>query len=248
MLNKVTTLALAAVVTLAGCSGTSKTGGQTAGGGAAASKRPRDGFESRRDPGITPETRFAAGQLAEEHGALSRAAHQYENALKLDPNHLKSLYRLGVVYAGQKKYPDAIEIWKRYVRASKEAPEAYSNLGFCYELAGHPEDAEAAYLKGIRRDARNQPCRVNYGLMLVRLGRVGEGKMQLQAVLQPAEVHYNVGSVYEALGRREQAKSEYRQALSLDPALADAQTRLAELDGSGRPTTQPAETGITKTE
>lgn len=248
MVKQLTILTLAAAVTLAGCSGTPKTGSQPAGGGAAASKRPRDQFESRRDPGITPETRFAAGQLAEEHGALARAADQYQKALRLDPNHLKSLYRLGVVYAGQKKYPDAIEVWKRYVRASKEAPEAYGNLGFCYELAGHPADAEAAYLKGIRRDARNQPCRVNYGLMLIRLGRVGEGKMQLQAVLQPAEVHYNVGSVYEGLGRREQAKAEYRQALALDPALADAQTRLAELDGSGRATTQPTENGITKTE
>ena len=66
--------------------------------------------------------------------------------------------------------------------------------------------------------------------MLVRRGRVGEGKLQLGAVLKPAEVHYNLGSVYESQGHKEQAKAEYRQALELDPRFADAATRLGELD------------------
>jgi Flp pilus assembly protein TadD len=45
-------------------------------------------------------------------------------------------------------------------------------------------------------------------------------------VLTPAEVHYNLASVYEWMGRKEQAKVEYRAALALDPRLSDAQARL----------------------
>ncbi len=248
MVSRKTVVALAAAVALAGCAGPPGSKSINASGGSAKQRPSRDEFEARRDPPINAATRYAAGQLAEEHGALPRAAYQYRRALKLDPTHLKSMYRLGVVLAGQRKYHEAIDVWKQYVKASNGAPEAYSNLGFCHELAGDTQEAEAAYLKGIARDARSQPCRVNYGLMLVRLGRVGEGKVQLQAVLQPAEVHYNVASVYEALGRREQAKAEYRQALALDPTLADAQSRLSELNGPAPSQTQPAESGLTKTE
>ena len=244
MSNVRVVVALAALVAVAGCSASNSAGRK----GAAERRTKRNEFEARRDPPINAETRYAAGQLAEQHGALPRAADQYRDALKLDPNHVKSMYRLGVVYAQQKKYGDAIDVWKQYIKATGGAAEAYGNLGFCYELAGQPAEAEEAYRKGIRNDPRNQPCRVNYGLMLVRLGRVGEGKLQLQAVLEPAEVHYNVGSVYETLGRREQAKIEYRQALALDPAMADAQSRLGELEGAARSTTQPAESGFTKTE
>ena len=60
------------------------------------------------------------------------------------------------------------------------------------------DEAETAYLRGIERDPKNVPCRTNYGLMLARLGRTAEGTLQLQAVLTPAEVHYNLASVLVA--------------------------------------------------
>jgi tetratricopeptide (TPR) repeat protein len=186
-------------------------------------------FEKRRDPAIRSETRYAAGELAETRGAYAQAAAQYREALKQDPNHLPSLYRLGVVLAQLRNYPDAIATWKRYLQATRDSAAGYSNLGFCYELASRPDEAEAAYQKGIRKDPRHVACRVNYGLMLIRRGREGEGRQQLQAVLKPAEVHYNVGSAYESLGRAEQARLEYRRALELDPGFSDAQVRLSEM-------------------
>src|SRR4051812_20926661 len=56
-------------------------------------------FEKRRNPAIRSETRYAAGELAEPRGAYAQAADQYRQSLKQDPNHLPSLYRLGVVLA-----------------------------------------------------------------------------------------------------------------------------------------------------
>ena len=186
-------------------------------------------FEKRRNPAIRSDTRYAAGELAETRGAYAQAAEQYRQSLKQDPNHLPSLYRLGVVLAQLRNYPDAIATWKRYLQATHDSAAGYSNLGFCYELANRPDEAEAAYLKGIRKDPRHVACHVNYGLMLIRRGRDDAGRQQLQAVLKPAEVHYNVASAYESLGRKEQAKLEYRKALELDPGLTDAQVRLSEM-------------------
>jgi tetratricopeptide (TPR) repeat protein len=187
-------------------------------------------FEKTQDPPFTAQTHFAAGQLAESHGASEKAIEQYQKALKLDPKHLPSLYRIAMIQVQSREYDKAIESWRAYVRESGGSPNAQSNLGFCYELAGQPFAAEEVYRQGIARDSRNVPCRVNYGLMLARLGRTNEAIVQLQAVLPPAQVHYNLGSVYEQLGKRQQAKEEYRQAAQLDPNLVQAKSKLASID------------------
>lgn len=236
-----TAVALLAAALLAGCSGASR--GETAAGGPThdpawqrlhASKKqalkPQNKFEASKDPAITAATYYASGQLAESRSLYTQAADQYRKALKLEPKHQASMYRLGVTYAVLKRYPDALDVWERYLKVTGESAEAYSNLGFCYELSGQPAQAEAAYLKGIGRDAKNAACRVNYGLMLARQNKTNEATLQLQAVLSKPEVHYNLASVYETQGRKEQAKLEYQKALQLAPEFKDAQARLDALD------------------
>jgi tetratricopeptide (TPR) repeat protein len=231
---------LAVAVGAPGCASHDKGGAKAAQSGRGG---PGSAFESASaDPPIASDTRFAAGQLAESHGALPQAAEQYRAALKANPKHVEAMYRLGIVYASMKKYPEAVEVWKRYIGSTNGSAAGYSNLGFCYELAGRPEQAEAAYQKGIEKDPRHMATRVNYGLMLVRRGRTNEGSLQLQAVLAPAEVRYNVGSVYESLGRKQQAKAEYEAALRLDPSLADAQSRLDGLSGKAQANAPMAQT------
>jgi tetratricopeptide (TPR) repeat protein len=190
----------------------------------------RTTFETVKEPDLTANTRFAAGQLAESQGSTPNAIIQYREAIKIDPSHQQALYRLGVLYAEIKDYPNAIEIWKQYIIATNGSATGYANLGFCDELAGRLNDAERAYQAGIAKETLNQQCRINYGLMLTRTGRANEAVIQLQTVLKPAEVHYNMASVYEQQKKSDLARAEYRKALELDPAMMDARTRLAELD------------------
>lgn len=187
-------------------------------------------FEQSKDPKFNANTHFAAGQLAESQDDFPRAIAQYNEALKLDAKHIPSLYRLALVYTQQKDYPKAIEAWKSYIKVTDGSAEGYNNLGFCHELAGQPDLAETAYKKGVAKDPKHPACRINYGLMLARHGRTSEAIVQLQAVLTPAQVHYNLASVYEQQGRKEQAKIEYRKALELDPNFIDARTRLSAVD------------------
>jgi tetratricopeptide (TPR) repeat protein len=187
-------------------------------------------FDQEKDPQFNANTHFAAGQLAESQDDFPRAIAQYNEALKLDSKHIPSLYRLALVYTRLKEYPKAVDAWERYVKATDGSAEGYNNLAFCHELAGEPDKAESAYKKGIAKDPNHQACRINYGLMLARHGRTSEAIIQLQAVLTPAQVHYNLASVYEQQGRKEQAKIEYRKAIELDPNLIDAKTRLSAIE------------------
>lgn len=189
----------------------------------------RNPFETSQDPPITAETHFAAGQLAESQGDYNGALKQYKEAIKLDPKHKRAIYCQAICLSQLKKFPEAAATWKKYIEVTNNDPKGYSNLGFCYEMAGQIDEAESAYLRGIERDPKNVPCRTNYGLMLARLGRTAEGTLQLQAVLTPAEVHYNLASVLEHQNRKEAAKAEYRKAIELDPNLRDAEARLSAL-------------------
>src|SRR5207248_892998 len=132
---------------------------------------PTNEFEAKAgDPPFTPDTRFAAGQIAEAQNDQDRAIAQYQQALKIDPNHQPSLYRLAAVYTQQQKFTEAQTLWQRYIKATKGAPAGYNNLGFCYEMAGDLGEAEKAFKTCIDRDPDDQTCRVNYGLMLARHG------------------------------------------------------------------------------
>ncbi|MGE5610398.1 MAG: tetratricopeptide repeat protein [Bacillota bacterium] len=187
-------------------------------------------FEKSEDPPIAAETRYAAGQLAESQRNPTTAIQQYREALKIQPNHLPSLFRLAVVYAQVGSYADAVATWQIYLKETNNDPVAWANLGFCHELAGNTKEAEEAYQQGIAKDPKSNPCRVNYGLMLARAGRTTQAIIQLQAVLPEAQVHYNLGAIHEQQGHLAEAKAEYRKAMELDPNLAEAKLRLAALD------------------
>ena len=147
----------------------------------------RSEFEKSEDPPLTAQTHFAAAQLNETQGALPLAIEQYEKAFKLDPKCTAALFRLGIVYSQTKQFDKALDAWNRYVEATDHSAVGYSNLGYCQELAGDTEAAERSYQAGLDRDPASQPCRVNYGLMLVRQGKLEEAKEQFGAVLTPAE-------------------------------------------------------------
>jgi tetratricopeptide (TPR) repeat protein len=185
-------------------------------------------FEKSKDPPIEARTRFAAGQLAESEMHYGDAIAQYRKALKTDPHYADAMYRLGIVLAVVRDYPAAIETWTKYLALTHSAT-AYSNLGFCQELAGNPAAAEGSYRAGLKLEPTNEPCHINYGLMLARHDRPNEALLQLQTVLTPAKAHYDLAATYETLGRRKDAKAEYAKSLQIDPNLDDAKAKLASL-------------------
>ena len=198
--------------------------------GSTADQRAKDqSGEVEPEPALNADSRFAAGMLAESQGKIDCAIIQYQQALRLKPNHVPSLYRMGVSQTKMKQYDKAVVTWKQYVKATGDIASSWANLGFCYEMAGDIDNAEIAYREGLQRDPKSQSCRVNYGLMLARQNRQAEAEVQLSAALKPDEVAYNLAAVYEQQGAIAQAKESLKKALEVNPNNADAQAKLASL-------------------
>ena len=189
----------------------------------------KDAADAAPEPQLNADSRFAAGMLAETQGKIDCAIIQYEQALRLNPNHVPSLYRLGVAQVKSKNYDKATAVWKQYVKATGDIASSWANLGFCYEMAGDIDNAEQAYKEGLSRDEKCQSCRINYGLMLARQNRTTEAEVHLSSVLKPAEVSYNLAAVYEQQGAIQQAKAALKKALEVNPNNAEAQAKLATL-------------------
>lgn len=187
-------------------------------------------FDLVAEPPINGETRFAAGQLAETRGDWETAIRQYDQALKASPRDERIIHRLAVAYTMTQQFPEAETMWRRLIEVTNGSADAWNNLAQTYEYAQRPEEAEAAYRKAVSIDGANQFARTNFGLMLVRVGRVQEGREQMLAVLPAAEAHYNVASVMEMQGNKAAAREEFRKALELDPQMTDAQKRLAAIE------------------
>jgi tetratricopeptide (TPR) repeat protein len=179
---------------------------------------------------VNADTHYAAGQLAEAKGDFMDAISQYKAALKQDPKHLSSMYALGCLQVQVRDFSAAVETWKKYVKATDGSAIAYGDLAYAEEWANRHSAAEQDYLRGIKKDPKNENCRVNYGMMLARGGNMTEAAKQLGAVLPEAEVHYDLAAVYAARGNKMMARAEYNKALDLDPDLTDAKAKLASLD------------------
>lgn len=220
--------AVVAVVCIGGCGGSGRSSGQ-----ASRNAEPplsQQKFDLVDEPPINAETRFAAGQLAETRADWESAIRQYEAALKEMPRDERVIHRLAVAYTYTQQFPKAEGMWLRLVDVTGGSADAWNNLAQCYEYARRPTDAENAYRRAVSADGGNVFARTNYGLMLVRTGRVDEGREQMLAVLSPAEMHYNVASVFELQGNKTLARAEYLKALELDPQMADARKRLSAIE------------------
>jgi tetratricopeptide (TPR) repeat protein len=169
---------------------------------------------------------LAAGDLAFSQQNVPEAVAQYRKALEMNPNDDAAMYRLATVFAYAKQFNESIAMWKRYNAATGDSAPGLSNLGRTYELAGRWREAEAAYVSSIRKEGSNATARINYGIMLAKRDRIDEATEQLSKVLRPAEVEYNLGSVFEIREDFTSARERYARAIELDPGLVAAKQRL----------------------
>ena len=144
-------------------------------------------------------------------------------------------YKLGQALQAAGRPDEAAEAFARSLRLNPELWPAYFALGAVHQRRGERGEA-AVYLKEGRRLALVSaiewavllPRRLGvWGLVLVRYGHLGRKTMVSQ-------VHCRVGRIYQARGKLEAAKAEYRRALTADPNCIEALNALGEvLSGEG---------------
>ncbi len=128
----------------------------------------------------------------------------------------------------------AVELYTASIEAHPTA-EAYTFLGWTYSLMGRLDDAMAECKKAIATDPSFGNPYNDIGAYLLQLGRPAEAIPWLERALQAPRyesyhfAHMNLGRAYQALGRWEEARHAYQEALELVPGFPPARQALTQL-------------------
>lgn len=135
------------------------------------------------------------------------------------------------IFMARKSYADAIEYYRRALKAAGNAdPSLWNKLGIAFQQQMNYRAARAAYKEAIRRRKDFPEPWNNMGTVYYIENRPKKSiRYYRHAVkLNPnwASFHINLGTAYTAVRKYEEAVEEFRTALAIDPNCLTARSSL----------------------
>jgi predicted O-linked N-acetylglucosamine transferase (SPINDLY family) len=188
-------------------------------------------------PGCAPHHN-SLGLAYRRLGRLDDAAREYEAAAALRPGSAEIHSNLATTLLDLGRWAEAVA---QYRLAAAQAPgnaDVWYNLANALAATGPPDETEQCYRTAIALKPGFADALSNYGRWLMTRGRWAEAETHLAESLTLSPVQAgtwnNLGIVSHELGRAE-AEPCFRNAIEIDPRLADAHYNLGcLLSGHGR--------------
>ena len=191
----------------------------------------------------TPKAYFLKGQLYRETGDTTLALSSYKTATEVDPNYYDAFMALGLLYAqsksdlGRQYFDAAIAIKPKSIEAWYGKAMFLQESG--YRDAARYQEAFACYDSILKIQSDFSAAHFNKGFIHLEYLQHYDTAATFftQAITQYPEYYqafYNRGLCNESLGNREQAESDYRQALALKPTFDEAAIALNRVLGGKR--------------
>lgn len=189
----------------------------------------------------SPWGHYMLGLSAWKSGEHERALTAFDEALRLDSNHVKSLLNLSRVLLERERPEEARERIERALTVDPESDDAFRLLGVAQSDLGEVDAAVESYHTALILDSADAWSMNNLGLALIQKERFGEALLPLaRAVRLRSDVpvfQNNLGIALERTGHFGAAVAAYRAALDADQSHAKATANLARLDGRPDATT-----------
>ncbi|MCE1246880.1 MAG: tetratricopeptide repeat protein [Firmicutes bacterium] len=179
--------------------------------------------------------------LVEQGNALMKERKPFEalkffnEALKLDENFSPALSGRTNAYIDLGRFDEAMSDAQKAIKLSPEVPLNYVNRGNAWYYTGNPEKALEDYRKTISMKPEYPPdeSKAHYGI-----GRIAEERGDMETAFKEYDqaVHFhNVarnymsrGQAHRKLGRNEEGRSDYMEALKQKPDKASLLTAIGE--------------------
>ncbi len=178
---------------------------------------------------------FMLGLSAWKSGDLTKAEGAFEEALTIDPNHVKSLVNLSRVLIDQRRYDEALVRLTHASEVDSSSVDVQRLLGRVYAAEHKTDEAVNAYRRAIALDTRDAWSMNNLGLLFLEQDHAEQALPLLCRAVQlrkdEAAFHNNLAMALEHTGRFLAAAEEYRGALTADPGYGKAKQNLARVEG-----------------
>jgi Flp pilus assembly protein TadD len=181
-----------------------------------------------------PWGHYMLGLSAWKKGDAMGAEKAYEDALAIDPSHVKTLLNESRLFIEQKRHDEAIDRLTRAADAEPESMVVYRLLGRTYQAKGERAEAMKAYAKATEVNGLDAWSMNNLGLLLLETQQYDEAVSWFTkaADVRPSvpSFHNNLGMALEHAGQFRAAATAYSDALAADPGYAKAKKNLARVE------------------
>ena len=193
-----------------------------------------------------PWGHYMLGLSAWKSGEHERALEGFDEALRLDPSHRKSLLNSARVLLETSRPREALERVERALAIEPLSSEGLRLVGRARHELGEIPEAIDAYQRAIALDERDVWAMNNLGLIYIQQGRSEEAIPPLARAVQlrgnAPVFQNNLGTALEQSGYTAAARQAYATALEADSTYAKASSSLARLGGPVDPVTDSAQT------
>jgi tetratricopeptide (TPR) repeat protein len=174
------------------------------------------------------QSNYNLGVAYVELGQLTEARESFIRAVDLEPDHIDALISLGNVTRLLGILEESARAYRRVLELQPDQVDAMSNLGFLEITRKNFEDAEQLFSQALAQQPGHVRSLAGYGEALIGQRRYQDAEQWLRKALNTvkdsANLHNDLGAVYNHLGRARQAVDQFSQALRIDPM--NAQSRL----------------------
>lgn len=188
---------------------------------------------------------FMHGLSAWKGGDLGVAETAFEEALRLDPDHVKSLVNLSRVLLDGNRPEAALERLARVGELEPDSNVVHRLLGRAYAAQGKVDEAIDAYRRAIELDGEDGWAMNNLGLLFLEQGRAEDALPLLSRAAElgkdVALFHNNLGMALEHTGRFKAAAEAYSGALAADAGYEKARLNLARVEQVKEAPQEPAD-------
>lgn len=178
---------------------------------------------------------YMLGLSAWRSGQLDRAKAAFDDALELDPGHVKSLINVSRVLLESNQPAEAEKHLAKAIEVDPASGDAYRVLGRTRALLGNSEGALEAYRTALAIDPEDTWSMNNMGLLLIQEGRFEDALRPLARATQIGDsvpvFENNLGIALERTGHYGAAAEAYRTALAADSSYGKAAASLARVEG-----------------
>jgi tetratricopeptide (TPR) repeat protein/peroxiredoxin len=173
------------------------------------------------------------GLLAARQGNMTEAISHFQEALRLDPNHVVALDNLGAAYRQQQNWDEARKTLERALKVKPDDAEANYSLGMVYAQTDDSERAYEFLQKALQLRPDYPEALNNLGILYLRMQRTEQAVATFEECVRVAPAfsrcYMDLAHVYAVEGMTEKARTVLLQLLKQHPDHAQAQKALQQL-------------------
>lgn len=179
------------------------------------------------------------GLALHQTGAAAEGEPLMRRALTAAPDYAAAWVNLGNLLQDLDRPEEAEKAYRHGLAQQPAAPEVWSNLGNALRRLGRHEEALAAQKRAVGLKPGWPVALANMAELLSDMGRPNEAAARYREALaggEDARLRTGLGEVLRLAGDAQGAEAAHRQALAMDPTLADAWNHLGRAESQqGRP-------------